>query len=340
MRRALLIVLFALALNAHAEAIRIEQYIAELQHIDGLLATNDRELAKTEAMTLSAYDVDSPQGRFHADESLLGAIADSRETVASLRSRIALTLDELRRATGIGASDADRKLLEQVAKSQEVEELKSGGEIEGPPSVEIPFIERILKSVQKVIEWIVEKLGKLLEWLLDLLPGRNNMNTVTGGMRWIVLGIALVILFVIVLLAFKVLRKSKAEVRSVAESDAPIGSERDADPLSRGANEWERYALKLGSEGRYREAIRAWFHAVLVTCYAEGILHFRKGRTNWEYISALAPTHAWRPELITLTRRFEEEWYGHDDSALEAYEDCGARAQRILDALHRGGAAA
>lgn len=340
MRRALLLAFTLLAFPVRAETIRIEQYLASLQQLDQLLATNQRELARTEATTLAAYDVDSALGRFHADESLLGAIADSRESVPQLRARIASTVGELRRATGLGVTAADPRLLEEVTKSQEVEELEKGGEIEGPPNVEIPLIERLLKSVDKILEWILEKLTRLFEWVLDLLPNRGNTKGATGGMRWIVLALALIILLVVVLLAFKVIRGSKAAEKTVAESSEPIGSERDADPLSRGANEWERYALKLGGEGRYREAIRAWFHAVLVTCYAEGILHFRKGRTNWEYISALSPAHAWRPDLITLTRRFEQEWYGSDASAIEAYEDCGARAQRILEALHRGGAAA
>jgi hypothetical protein len=340
MRRAMLLAFLLAALTSRAEAIRIEQYVASLQHLDQLLATNQRALAQTEATTLAAYEVDSAIGRFHADESLLAAMADSREAVPQLRARIALTLEELRRATGVGAGAADPRLLAEVTKAQEVEELEAGGEIAGPPAVEVPLIERLLNSVEKILTWLRDKLREFFRWLIGLLPDRGNVAGETGRMRAIVIGVALLILFLLVLLAFKVLRRSKAAEKLVTESSEPIGSERDADPLSRGANEWERYALKLGSEGRYREAIRAWFHAVLVTCYSEGILHFRKGRTNWEYIAALSPSHGWRPELIALTRRFELEWYGHDDSTIEAYEECGGRAQRILDAMHRGGAAA
>lgn len=341
-RRALLVVVMLLAmviaLNAHAEAIRIDQYLGALQNLDQLLASNQVELARADAQTLSAYDVDSPQGRFHADESLLAAIADPRVPVPQLRARLALTIAELRRATGIEGTAADRRLLEEVTKSQEPEALEAGGEVKTIPA-DIPMIERILDSIRKIFDWLGKKVRQLIDWLLDLFPNRSVAG-MTVGMRWIVLGIALVILFAIVLLAIAVIRRSRAATGDVTESSEPLGSARDADPLSRGANEWERYAIQLGSEGRYREAIRAWFHAVLVTCYAEGILHFRKGRTNWEYISALSPSHGWRPELITLTRRFEQEWYGSDASSEEAFEDCGARAQQILDALHREGAAA
>jgi uncharacterized protein DUF4129 len=339
MRRALFFAIAMLAFGAHAETIRIEQYLATLRGIAELLAANQVELARAEALTLSAYDVESPQGPFHADESLLSAIADSRVPVPQLRARLAFTIDELRRATGIEGTAADRKLLEEVTKAQEVEDLKAGGEVKKLPA-DIPMIDRILQSVDEMLTWLGKQFRKLIDWLIDLLPSDQNLYGATGGMRWIVAGVAIAILLIVVALAFVVIRNSRGAKPEVAESAEPIGSERDADPLSRGANEWEKYALKLGSEGRYREAIRAWFHAVLVTCYSESILHFRKGRTNWEYISSLSPSHAWRPELITLTRRFEQQWYGSDISTEEAFEDCGARAQRILEALHRSGGVA
>jgi hypothetical protein len=339
-RRALLLAFALLALRAHAETIRIEQYLAALQHLDTLLGMNQVEMARAEAQTLMAYDITSPIGNFHADESLLGAIVDPHMPIAKARARLAFSIAELRHATGIEGTAADRRLLEEVTKQQEVADLKEGGEIATQVDMEIPMIERILASVKKIFDWIGKKLGKLLEWIIDLLPTRGA-DGATSGMRWFVLVLALAILLAVAGLAFTVIRRSRPSKDDVTESSEPIGSERDADPLSRGANEWERYAIQLGNEQRYREAIRAWFHAVLVTCYAESILHFRKGRTNWEYISALSPEYAWRPELITLTRRFEQEWYGSDASTVEAFEECGERARRILDALHeRGGVAA
>jgi hypothetical protein len=73
---------------------------------------------------------------------------------------------------------------------------------------------------------------------------------------------------------------------------------------------------------------------VLVTCYAAGVLHFRKGRTNWEYIASLSPSMPWRPALIRLTQRFEQEWYGSMQSTRDAFDDCSAHARQILEELH------
>jgi hypothetical protein len=336
---ALLLTLIA-ASTGSAEVLRVDQYIDALRVIDSLLASNRRDVAILEARILARSEVDSPYGRFSPDTSLLAAVRDTRIPIPQVRARIRHSIDELQRATGIEGSAADRNVLRDVQKSQEVAPLEAGGELT-PPDIEIPMSERILKAAEAVFDWIGDMIRKLLDWLFDLLPDSRAGGAMGSGLRLLVIGVALLIVLFIVVLAVRVLRGSQSNVSTVAESNAPIGSERDADPLSRGANEWERYATQLGLEGRYREAIRAWFHAVLVTCYAEGILHFRKGRTNWEYIAALSPSHGWRPDLITLTRRFEQEWYGSDTSAAEVLADCEERARRILDALHeRGGAAA
>lgn len=187
-----------------------------------------------------------------------------------------------------------------------------------------------------MIEWLWKKLKQFLKWLVDLLPRRRNaFGQPTAGLHWIVWAVVGAIVLIILYLAFDVLRRSRARGPAEVETSTPIGSNQDEDPLSRGATEWERYAGELANAQRYREAIRAWYHAVLVTCYAAGILHFRKGRTNWEYIASLAPSLEWRPDAIELTRRFEQEWYGALHSTRDAYDACSDLAQSVLDALRR-----
>ena len=70
--------------------------------------------------------------------------------------------------------------------------------------------------------------------------------------------------------------------------------------------------------------------------YGAGILRFRKGRTNWEYISALSPQVPWRGEFVTLTRNFEHQWYGSDRSPAEALDEVSRRARGILESVRRG----
>jgi Domain of unknown function (DUF4129) len=279
-------------------------------------------------------------GHFFADPSLLDAVARASRADRRLLQRLELTIEELRNSGAVAATRPDAKLLQEVTAEQKVEKLTPGGKVQTTLPADAPLMEQIAQSIARMFRWLGEIIGDILEWIFDLLRGSQpEERDAAGGMNAIVIGTTIVIAVAIALLAIAVVRRSRRrELASVATSE-PVGSRRDEDPLSRGATEWERYAAQLAAAGRYREAIRAWYHAVLVTCYSAGVLHFRKGRTNWEYVATVAPSVPWRPELIALTRRFELEWYGHDQSTPDALDDCSGRARRILESLHHRGAA-
>ena len=322
------ILLFLLLFTTNIAAMPVADYIASLERIDALLAANQRDAAKIEALTLKDVRVEWAKGGFRADASLIADIANGE------RARLIATIAELRRATGMSAAQADRKLLEQIAAEQEPPELPKGGIVPTKLERDVPLLERVASSIADMLDWLGDKLKDFLDWLFDALPRRRNAaGQPTRGLHWIVWAVVGAILLVILYLAFDVLRRSRARGPAEVETSATIGSKQDADPLSRGATEWERYAGELASAGRFREAIRAWYHAVLVTCYAAGILHFRKGRTNWEYIASLAPSLDWRSDAIELTRRFEQEWYGALQSTRDAYDACSDRARAVLTAL-------
>ena len=325
-----LLAILIIALPAMSQTISLDQYVRSLARLQSLLASNQLATAQEEARKLSSVDVNSPQGRFHADSALLGEIADAKRADVQLQQRIAVTIDEIHRIAPSITAAADPKLLSRVANEQAVPELAKGGELRVTPAM-TPLSERIAKSLEAVWKWIIETLGKILDWILDFLPDSVRRPGATGGMRWIVAAVVAAIVLLIVFLAFEVRRRARRKTAPATESIAPLGSQADADPLSRGASEWERYAAQLAQSERFREAIRAWYHAALVSCYAAGVLHFRKSRTNWEYIAALAPSLVWRPEFISLTRRFEREWYGSSQSSFDAYDDCQRRARTVID---------
>ena len=321
----------------HAEP--IEQYLAALERIHSALAAKQLDIAKKEAAQWMGKEIVSSRGKFHADDSLLDEVRQARGADPLLLHRIALTTQELRN-TGAPGTPPDPKLLQQVAAEQDVPELAPGGDIQTNVVPATPLSERIAKAIVEMFRWLGKKIGQLIDWILDLFPRRTiERPGGTLGMRWIVIAVVVLIVLIIIVLAVDVARRSRAAGDDLLTSTAPVRSARDDDPLSRGATEWERYAAQLADAGRFREAIRAWYHAVLVTCYATGALHFRKGRTNWEYIASLSPSIAWRAELIRLTQRFEQEWYGADQSTRDAFGDCSELARRILEQLRLRGAA-
>ena len=335
MRRLSAIVALLLCVDAHAATLAIDEYVASLQRLRSLIAANQLDVAKSEAEVLVGSEITSPRGNFRADDSLLAAIAEARGADPALLARLELTIAELR-GSATGSAAPDPKLLQQVAAEQDVPELARGGELIPPKAPEVPLIERVLQSIGESLRWIGKKIVQFIDWLRGFLPRSvTEGQGTTAGMRWIVIGVVALIVIGIIFLAVEVTRRARRGDAQTLASSAPLRSSRDDDPLSRGATEWERYAAQLAAAGRFREAIRAWYHAVLVTAYAAGALHFRKGRTNWEYIASLPAATTWRPELIRLTQRFEQEWYGSLQSTEDAFDDCSASAKLILDELQQ-----
>jgi len=330
MKRLAAVLMLLVALPAFALTTR--EYARDLDRLRMLLNARKIEQAHVEATALMGSEV---EGRFHVDDTLLRSVIEATSPDVRLQSRLATTAAQLRASTSGTMSTADQKLLREIEANQTPEALKEGGEVFPPELVNASLFTRIEDAMGKMFDWIGEKLGKFFDWLKRFWPDIKVKEHPTAGMRWIVGSVVALIVIVIAVLAFEVIRRSRRRPLDLVAESEPASSTRDADPLSRGANEWERYAAQLAAAGRIREAIRAWYHAVLVTLYGEGILHFRKGRTNWEYVSTLAPNVAWRGEFVKLTRRFEQEWYGSERSSDDALADCRGSARQILSSVRR-----
>ena len=336
MKRVVLsLLLFFVAANAAAQAFTVDDYIAGLSRVRAALLKKDLAAARSEAGALRGKRITSPAGDFHADDALLADAMAATKHDRVLPRRIALAIHELRDATQTTAVPVDHDALKKAAEAQRLRELPAGGKLPTKIQREVPWLVRLAEAIGAALEWIGNLLGRIFDWFLDFFPRRTDSGQ-GGGIGGTMIAVVAVIVLLVIILAVGVVRRGRRAARPEVAVSAPIGSTRDEDPLSRGANEWERYAALLANDERWREAIRAWYHAVLVTLYAAGVLHFRKGRTNWEYISALPPTLAWRGRFIELTRHFEREWYGSLRSTAEAYDDCSARAQELLETIRRG----
>jgi hypothetical protein len=334
-RWAVALLLLLAATSLHAATLTLGEYEAALMRMRNFIAAGQVDAARAEAKGLSGSDVESPNGRFQTDSTLLAQVNAAKPRDLGVERRIDATLSSLRRIASAKPVAVDSSLMQRLQKEQALPELPRGGDIRGVQGQD-PLIKRIAEAIRKAGHWTVEKIVKLVDWLMKFWPdSETKKKPAASGMRWTIGALVALIIIVLGVLAFEVVRRSRKAAPSLVEESAPLGSSRDDDPLSRGANEWERYAAQLAAAGRTREAIRAWYHAVLVTLYGANVLQFRKGRTNWEYVAALRPEIAWRPRMIELTRRFEEEWYGSDQSNDDALDECSVTARHILDAVRR-----
>ena len=327
--------MLAFVITTSASAMPLSDYIAALES----LRTADATAARTHAQQLLGAGIDSPAGGFTADGALLHEVMANP---VAARPHLDATVAALRELIPATNANTDPRLLEKLRAEEAVKPIQAGGEIRTVPADE-KSIESATGGIRKVWKWVAKQLDKLADWFNRWWPKeklKDEEIRVRGTRpKWLVTIIVIAIVIVLGILAFEVVRRSRAAPAEEPIVSDAIESRRDEDPLSRGANEWERYAAQLAAAGRTREAIRAWFHAVLVTLYAAGILTFKKGRTNWEYIAMLPPDVGWRGEFVTMTRHFETEWYGRTQSTIDALDDAGERARRILDVVRRRAAA-
>lgn len=303
-------------------------YRDELRAIDSALAAGDATGASERARELGSARVAFAGEEVAVDPSLVAAVtAAPAGSPQAARVRIRAVLRGLDTAAP-AVPDPDAELLRRAQRAEARSDLPSGGQVSGMP-VEPSLPQRFLDAVASALRTVGDAIDRFLTWLRKLWPQRKGPETASGlATTWTVMVLVIAVAVVMALLAVAALRRSTAAEEPASRPEP--SSRRDADPLSREQEEWEAYAAELAAAGRTREAIRAWYHAVLVGLFRAGLLHHHKGRTNWEYVARLSPEWAWRPELIRLTRRFDQEWYGSERSAAESLRDCAAEARSIL----------
>jgi hypothetical protein len=95
---------------------------------------------------------------------------------------------------------------------------------------------------------------------------------------------------------------------------------------------WLRQAAQLAAEGRYREALRCRYRALVAELAYRGVVDEVPGRTSGDYerlVGAIVPEVA--TEFSTITRLFERCWYGHEPSDARAQSTFDEMAAAILD---------
>ena len=324
-----------------AERVSLAEYRTMLTDASAAVERNDYASASSIGRRMRETVVASGDDTFAADPSLarqLEELSAKSEPTIALRLR----LDALRNALGEPAPDdslrSDSKLLESLRERSRLEALERGGTVARTPAVNESLLDRLLQPLKRLAQALADFLAMVLDWIVDLWPSRSDERPGGSMTGTFVLVTVLLVVAIVIVVAIRVMRGSTSSIMTLDVESTPVSSSRkDDDPLSRESAEWQAYAAQLASEGRYREAIRAWYHAVLVALYRGGLVHYRQGRTNWEYLSALPPSLPWRSRFAVLTREFDREWYGRHDASDEVLDRYAADARGVLADLRRSG---
>lgn len=330
------------ALPLAGAPLTVADYGERLAAIERRLAEGDWQGARDDARDLSGQMIALENEELAPDLSVLQplATARTRDEAMAARPRLARLAATLGQPggpadAGATAAPADRRLLETVRKRQALPEIRAGGGT-APPVSRLENLRRALTELlEPPLRTLAEAFERFWDWLSGLFPKERRASPLGFNLYTLVIVLVAAAVATFAFLAWRAFRQHRRAEPEAAAGVVPAAS-RDDDPLSRETSEWERYADELARAGRAREAVRAWYHAVLVALYRSGLLHYRRGRTNWEYATALSPALAIRPAFFEMTHRFEREWYGHAESSEEALARARDLALELLQGL-RGG---
>jgi hypothetical protein len=118
-------------------------------------------------------------------------------------------------------------------------------------------------------------------------------------------------------------------------ADRSVASVPEADP-ARSAAEWQQEADAHATAGRWRDAVRCGYAAMVATLVEGGTLADVPGRTVGELdreVELAAPGSA--PEVRRAGATFEEVWYGHADAGPDDVAVIGRAVEQATHLLGR-----
>jgi len=169
--------------------------------------------------------------------------------------------------------------------------------------------------IDKFGDWLGKQISAMLARFHPRVGRTSNIyfppglaTTIEHVLVGLLILVCVAILTFLIVLVVRAIMNRRAGVRILAGDDAAEAAlleARDSDSILSRAN-------LLADSGEYRKAFRLIYLATLVTLDTDGILHFDRSRTNWEYLRALR--RSGRPDLYELlapfTREFDRIWYG------------------------------
>lgn len=149
---------------------------------------------------------------------------------------------------------------------------------------------------------------RVLDWIGDLISEAIGA-LVSGGTGAIVAWALL--LAVVALVAYLVVRTVQGDRRrSPADASVAFGIEADD---RRPADEWVADAERFEGEGRWRDAIRCRYRAIVAGLARSGVVDEVPGRTAGEYRVLVGQGRpAVAEQFAGATDLFERAWYGED----------------------------
>lgn len=164
-------------------------------------------------------------------------------------------------------------------------------------------------------------------WLRIMDLFRRWLNAVfsapaTGRIVVAVAAVGAVLLLALVFLAIR------GRPRGTAETGAGTDAASQAGGRGGRREDLRRRAEEAARDGRFREAVRLLYVALLQELDRMGLIKLAKAKTNWDYRREIEAGHRrLSPVFRSFTDLYELKWYGQDDCRAGDYE----RARTLFD---------
>jgi len=94
-----------------------------------------------------------------------------------------------------------------------------------------------------------------------------------------------------------------------------------------------RQADELAQAGRWLDALRTLYLAVLALLHRADVIRYAQTRTNREYLDQVRRRGAVYPPFEGLTEVFELKWYGEKSCQAADYQDCRQLAEQVREGI-------
>ena len=202
------------------------------------------------------------------------------------------------------------------------------------------------------LEWVGEKIGDLFRaignffrWLFsgfggsprttppapDLNPGSFNWDFGLGSLAnaFVIVVIAIIVLLLVVIAAM-IVKSIDAKKRNrdglLSDSD-DILSDVTTPPGELAASTYESRAMQFAATGNYRAAIRELLLGSMSWIERAGLIRYRKGLTNRDYLRSVWRREDKREGYLTTASQFEYVYFGRRTPTAEMFRMCLASFQ-------------
>jgi hypothetical protein len=143
-----------------------------------------------------------------------------------------------------------------------------------------------------------------------------------------------------IVLAVRAWRDRRATAMPQQQGVTELSAQDFMDEIDRQSAEnlW-RQADELARAGRYRDAVRALYLAILTLLHQAALIRYERTRTNGEYADQLRAHTVLHTPFVRLTGLFEAKWYGERTCQADDYTTCRGYAEDLRQAATRPKAA-